>query len=219
MLDSLSAPFRNCKVPDTTIVFMGNSGNDDGFTFGLNTVCLDLRALHNNYGAASLPENAGRIDRIFAHEFTHLLHKQWAKLNRVTLKSFKDSVWWECLYEGIGMYRSLSAKWLPVDGVLPEITRKTLAALSPVFTDRVIEVETTPYPDEASKKRITGNLSRGQVDKKWGAFTVAIWLALEAKGDESKLAFWIDNGLSSSIQLAKKYLPENDKKRLNQVFR
>lgn len=218
MLDSLAIPFRNCIAPDTTILFMGNSGNDDGFTFKLNTVCLDLRALYNNYGAASLPENEDRIDRIFAHEFTHLLHKQWAKLNPLEIKTFRDSVLWECLYEGIGMYRSLSKKWLPVDGVLPEITRNALAALSPVFTDRLVEVGTSPFLDEASKNRIAGNLSRGRVDKKWGAFTVAIWLAMEAKTDERKLAFWIDNNLTSVIQLAKKYLPENDKKRLDRVF-
>ncbi|HNR08314.1 MAG TPA: hypothetical protein PKM27_13430 [Saprospiraceae bacterium] len=218
ILDSLAIPFRNCIAPDTTILFMGNSGNDDGFTFGLNTVCLDLRALYNNYGPAAIPENSGRIDRIFAHEFTHLLHKQWAELNHFELRTFKDSILWECLYEGIGMYRSLSSKWLPADGVLPGITIKTLASLYPVFTDRLLAAASSPSPDEASKNSIVSNLSRGPVDKKWGAFTVAIWLALESKGDERKLAFWIDHHLASPISLAKKYLPATDKKRLEQWY-
>ena len=218
-LDSLITPFKNCKIPDTTYVFLGHSGMDDAFTYDSNTVCFDLTALQNNYGAATLIENSGRINRLFAHEFTHLIHKEWARINGIELKTFKDSVMWECIYEGFGMYRSLSEKWLPKNGVLPEITQKALDELSPVFVDRLIEIQVAEHLDESSKNRIVANLSRGQVNKKWGAFTVAIWLALEAGSDEKKLIYWADKGLTSVIMLAKKYLTENNRKKFGTIYR
>lgn len=30
LLDSLAIPFENSKVPDTTIIYLGHSGKDDG---------------------------------------------------------------------------------------------------------------------------------------------------------------------------------------------
>lgn len=217
--DSLKIPFKNCRGPRTIYLYIGNSGQDDGFTFGYNTVCFDLSALLYNYGVATRSENAGRIDRLFAHELTHLIHKEWAQMNTIQLKSYKDSVLWECMYEGIGMYRSLSNKWLPQNGVLPEITRKTLEELVPVFVDRLIEVETSQLLDETTKSRIVANLSRGQVDKKWGAFTIAIWLAMEANGDDNNLQYWIGEGLNSPILLAKKHLTGHNREKFEKVFK
>lgn len=132
-LDSLAVAFNHVVIPDTIYIYLGHSGVDDGFTYQLNTVCFDLTALQDNYGAATLPENTERIDRFFAHEFTHLLHKSWAKNKGLELKTFRDSILWECIYEGIGMYRSLTKKWLPANGVLPAITKQTMDELTPVF--------------------------------------------------------------------------------------
>lgn len=216
--DSLKIPFKNCEIPNTIYVFLGHSGIDDAFTYNYNTVCFDLTALIKNYGAATLIENSDRIDRLFAHELTHLIHKEWARINNIKLKTFKDSVLWECIYEGFGMYRSLSNKWLPQKGVLPEITKKALDELIPVFVDRLIEIEITGSLDETEKNRIVANLSRGPVSKKWGAYTIAIWLALEANGDDRNLIYWTDNGLNSVIYLAQKYLTGNNKSKFENVF-
>ena len=62
------------------------------------------------------------------------------------------------------------------------------------------------------------NLSRGAVPKKWGAFTIAIWLGLEAKEDDRNLIYWIDNGLNSVILLAQKYLTESNKSKFENIF-
>ena len=83
--DSLAIPFREIDLNDTIFVMLGFLGVDDGFTFGSQTVCLDLTALLRAYGKSSVAENNDRIDRIFAHEYTHLLHKSWAKKNQLQL--------------------------------------------------------------------------------------------------------------------------------------
>lgn len=77
--DSLSIPFKDVEISETIYVLTGYLGDDDGFTYGSQTVCLDLTALNRAYGEADLPENDNRIDRIFALEYTHLLHKSWAR--------------------------------------------------------------------------------------------------------------------------------------------
>lgn len=212
--DSLALPFKNIVLADTITVLLGYLGDDDAFTYRSQSVCLDLTALYRAYGKADLLENSNRIDRIFAHEYTHLLHKAWMTKKGYIPVSFKDSILWECWYEGIGMYRSLSDKWLLANDSLPAITRTALAELYPVFTDRMIAVNKRTHLSTAEKQALNARLSRGPVDKKWGAFTVAAWLMLEAKGDDENLIKWINKGPTAVIQLAQKYLPE----KLNLLF-
>lgn len=204
--DSLADPFPGIKLTDTIYILTGFAGVDDGFTFEHNNVCLDLTAFVNNYGKASLPENDNRADRIFSHEYTHLLHKAWAKKTKLEVKTFRDSVLWECLYEGIGMYRSLSEKWKPVNGVLPQATQDVLKELIPQFVKNIAMVESNRSLTETEKEAIVRNLSRGPVNKKWGAFAVGIWLMLEANGNDKNLAQWINRGPEGIPALAKKRL-------------
>ncbi|MCF0073222.1 hypothetical protein LZD49_22270 [Dyadobacter sp. CY261] len=112
MLDSLAKPF-GAILSSKVVVLVGTGGEDDAFTYGEDVIGLDLSVLGKSYGSAELPENTNRIDRLFAHEMTHLFHKAWMKSRHLELRSFKDSVLWECVYEGLGTYRSLSKKWLP----------------------------------------------------------------------------------------------------------
>lgn len=205
--DSLSVPFRDIVLKDTIFVFLGYLGVDDGFTYGSQTICLDITALFRAYGKADLPENSDRVNRIFAHEYTHLLHKAWASKMNYKSVTFKDSILWECLYEGIGMYRSLNNKWWPVNHTFPAVTQEALDELYPVFADRIITIQKKPFLSEEEKEKLHANLSRGPVHKKWGAFPVAIWLFREARGDDNNLVKWINEGPNSVIQLARKYLP------------
>ena len=122
--DSIRIPFADTEISDTTYVFLGYQGKDDGFSYQYNTVCFDLTAMYNTYGAASKPENTNRADRFFAHEYTHLLSKEWARQNDLVLTNFRDSILWECIYEGLGMYRSMSPKWFPIADSLSEISSK-----------------------------------------------------------------------------------------------
>ncbi len=205
--DSLARPFPTVIISDTIYILPGYHGTDDGFTYGFQTICFDLTALQAAYGSAAMPDNANRIDRIFAHEYTHLLHKAWARDHQLSLPAFRDSILWECLYEGIGMYRSLHPRWMPVNNILPEITRSALEGLYPILSDRLRQIEAISNPSAQEKKELNKNLSRGNVNQKWGAFPVAIWLALEAGSGESKLRSWIDMGPSAVLELAKKYIP------------
>jgi hypothetical protein len=209
MRDSLMVPFGKTRTPDVIYVMVGFLWRDDGFTFGLNTVCLDVTALFQNYGAASLAENSNRIDRIFAHEFTHVIHKNWVRENKVAIKTFRDSILWECLYEGIGMYRSLNARWLPKNGVLPNDTQKAMNELTPIFINKLHLIQAKNEFKQDEKEQINANLSRGPVNKKWGAFPVAIWLFLEANGSDKNLRVWIEKGPNGIVELAEKYSSRN----------
>ena len=205
--DSLQKPFGQARLADTIFLWAGLHGNDDGFTFGGNILCLDLTALRRNFGRASQQVNKERIDRIFAHEYTHLLHKAWATEHGLQLRNFRDSVLWECLYEGMGMFRSLSPRWLPLKGQLPDTTVHTMTNLIPLFVEHIGAVGSERDLPEDKKASIFRNLSRGSVPQKWGALPVAIWLSLEAAQDERRLQFWIDKGPEGIIELARKYLP------------
>jgi hypothetical protein len=80
--ENLRAPFGNGDVPDTVYVLLGAFGADDAFTYQYNTICFDVTAYQAAYGAATLPGNSEKMDRIFAHEFTHLLHKDWLRRHK-----------------------------------------------------------------------------------------------------------------------------------------
>lgn len=217
--DSLAVPFKDIVLNDTIVVLLGLLGVDDGFTYGSQTVCLDITALARAYGKASLAENDDRINRIFAHEYTHLLHKAWANKNNMVLSTFKDSILWECLYEGIGMYRSLNPKWLPANDSLPKTTKDALASLYPIFAERIKTIHSSLLFTPIEKEKLNANLSRGQVNQKWGAFPMAIWLALEARRNPGNLATWINKGPASVIELARKYLTPVYKMELYQLFK
>jgi hypothetical protein len=217
--DSLGRLFPGIGLPDTVEVLTGLRGYDDGFTFGDHTVCFDLTAFYRAYGKATELKNSNRIDRIFAHEYTHLLHKAWAAKHALHLTNFKDSILWECLYEGVGAYRSLNARWLPVKGVLPGVTVAALEELYPVFVDRLTTIATAASLTGAQKDSLNSQLSRGAINKKWGAFPVGIWLALEAQQDERHITTLINQGPEAVLQLARKYLPAQYRSRFEQVFK
>lgn len=140
--DSLKVPFQNIKLKDTIYVLLGYRSGDDAFTYKDQTVCLDLTALHKAYGSAKDSVNDNRIDRLFAHEFTHLLSKKWAKNNELKLNTFKDDILWECLYEGFGMYRSMSSKWFPIRGSISQTSKNTFEVLYPKFAEKIIKIST-----------------------------------------------------------------------------
>jgi len=209
--DSLKVPFQNIKLKDTITVLLGYQGGDDAFTYKNQTICLDVNALNKAYGSAKKPANDNRINRIFAHKFTHLLHKRWAKKNNLELNTFKDQILWECVTEGFGMYRSMSAKWFPVGDSLSLISNNTFKDLYPKFTKKFIKVSTQSNLTSEEENNLHANLSRGSMKKKWGALPVAVWLALEAKGNDKNLVKWVNKGPDAIILLAEKYLKKESK--------
>jgi len=159
------------------------------------------------------------MDRIFAHEYTHLLHKEWARQNDLKLETYKDSILWECFYEGFGMYRSMSKKWFPVDGSLSKTSEETFKTLYPIFTDRLITIDSSSLLSKQDKIKLHKNLSRGSMKKKWGALPVGVWLAMEANGNHKNLNKWIEKGPEAIIPLAKKHLTGSEKIRFLEHFK
>lgn len=209
--DSIKVPFQNIKLNDTITVLLGYQGGDDAFTPNGNTICLDVNAFHRQYGPATKPVNSNRIDRIFAHEFTHLLHKAWATKNNIEIKTFKDQILWECVTEGFGMYRSMSSKWFPEGDSLSVTSKNTFNNLYPIFAERIGKVVTNPNLTKEEEYKLHANLSRGSMKKKWGALPVAVWLALEAKGNDKNLIKWVNKGPDAIVLLAEKYLTGESK--------
>src|SRR5262245_33635889 len=78
-LPALAVPFEGVAPPRTVVLLVGNQNGEDAFVLGGDTVHLDLAALLGHYGAASEPENAARLERFFAHEYTHVLHTRWER--------------------------------------------------------------------------------------------------------------------------------------------
>ena len=219
MKDSLKIPFGEINISDTTYIYLGYQGNDDGFTYQYQTVCFDLTALQRAYGSAKDSINDNRIDRIFAHEYTHVLHKEWARQHELELKTYQDSILWECLYEGIGMYRSMSSRWIPVNDTLSKTAAETFEKLYPIFVDRLIEIESNSTLTVQDKKRLNKNLSRGSMKQKWGALPIGVWLALESRGDDKKLIPWIEKGPDAVVPLALKYLTGENKTKFKTTFK
>jgi hypothetical protein len=190
---------------------LGNQGGEDAFVNSDTAICFDLSKLHSLYGSASTTENSGRIDRLFAHEFTHVLHKAWRKKHGLELNSPFEYALWECLAEGLGNYRSLSDKWTLPGGNLTPYAREVLLRLQPIFVQRLSALE---HANDAEAEPLLKGLSMGPFDQKWGALTVALWLAQEAKGDDHNLRQWVEAGPLGVLILAQKYLPETLKREM-----
>jgi len=206
MIDSLQIPFQAITPPDTVAILLGNLGGEDAFVYSDVTICFDLNKLHSQYGSASTTDNSGRIDRFFAHEFTHLLHKAWRKKHGLELESPFEYALWECLTEGLGNYRSLSDKWILTGGKLTPHAQEVLLRLQPIFVKRLSTLEHATAEEAAP---LLEGLSIGPFDQKWGALTIALWFAQEAKGDDHNLRPWVEAGPAGVLRLAQKYLPED----------
>lgn len=200
----LHLPFGSTKLQTKLYILAGNQIGDDGFTYKDDTICLDLAAFAKNYGDPTTKENADRILRMLDHEYTHLVHHAWIREHPISMETPFDRALRNLWVEGIGNYRSLSGKWVDNSGNLTPLARQTLAELEPVFVDRVTRLRTaTPELEEELSK----GLSRGPFTKKWGALTVALWLSQEAKGDDKRLAKWVEAGPKGVIDLSIIYLP------------
>lgn len=226
MRDSLGVPFKDIAPDDTTFILLGYMGTDDGFTFENQTLCFDLTALLNNYGKAQDESNKNRIMRLMSHEYTHLLSKKWMKKNDFQIpenhfesdSAFRKHVLWEIWYEGLGIYRSMSAKWFPVGDSLSPIADKTLEKLSQDFVEKMITMDTSKRLTMGQKKWIQDKVSDGPFNQKYAALPIGIWLAMEAKGDDSKLIKWVDAGPEGILALPIKYLKGESKRKFEKVF-
>jgi len=205
LMPNLKIPFGNVTPPPVVAIVMGNIGGSDAFVPDDKTIGIDLERLEHVYGSALKPQNTGRIDRFFAHEYTHLLHKAWRSERKLVLRSPLETALWICLTEGLGNYRSLSSRWATSDGQLTPHASEVLDRLQPVFVERLSALEHATG-EEAGK--LMEGLSMGPFEQKWGALTMALWLAQDIGGDDYRLRKWVDLGPWGVLELAQMYLPE-----------
>ena len=209
MIPRLLLPFGDVLPPAQVNIIVGNAGGSDAFIANDVHIAFDVRRMEMLFGSDNA---ADRIDRFFAHEFTHLLHREWRRANQPVIETHLEKALWSCLTEGLGVYRSMSARWTTERGELSPHAIKVLENLQPVFVDRLARLQQAGDTDEAM--RLAEGLSFGPFEEKWGALPVALWLALEAKTGDTALRKWVDAGPWGVIELAAMYLPADLAKRL-----
>lgn len=205
-IDDLRIPFPGISPPEVVAIVLGNVGGSDAFIAENRNIAFDLSRMQSLYGSANLPSNIDRADRFFAHEFTHLLHKEWRSVNEPKIESYLEQALWGCLTEGLGVYRSMSARWTDTQGKLSPHAKEVLARLQPVLVERLSALEHASADDV---DELMNGLSMGPFEEKWAALPVALWLALEARGDDRALQKWVDAGPWGIVDLAAKHLPED----------
>jgi len=213
---TLHVPFDDVVPPARVSLVLGNRGGDDGFTSGERTIGVDLGAWVSAYGDAAAPGSDDRIVRILSHEYTHLLSRAWAKTHRVFVETPVERALWTCFHEGLGNYRSLSEKWRTAEGALTTHARATLARLEPAFVERMAGLARAVT--SADEERLLDGIDRGRFDQKWGALTVALWLAVEARGDHRNLRTWVKAGPAGILVLARRHLSPDRARRLPRVL-
>jgi len=197
------AAFDSIQI-DTVTIVIGDRGADDAFATDSETIGFDVSALQRAYGDVAAAGNRDRLDRIFLHEFSHLLQKRTPAAHAFIVRAPIDEAIRREWIEGLGNYYSLSADWLPDSGGPSALARQTLADLQPVFVSRMTALACARGTDADSLMR---GLSSGPFARKWGALPVALWLADEVRIRPNALRAFNRAGPNVIWTLAERHLP------------
>jgi hypothetical protein len=201
----LAAPFQPTAPPNRVLIVLGNRGGGDAFTHDPSTIGFDLAELTANYGVATQPENPALMDRLFRHEFTHLLQKAWLPAHPWLADSPLRAALLDIWLEGLGNYYSLSDRWRRQDGQPSDVAQRTLASLEPRFVTRLSALTCA---DSGKAGAVLAGISSGPFDHKWGAVPVALWLQEERGVSSAALRNFIEAGPAGVWELADHHLPE-----------
>ena len=175
--EQVAAPYAPASAPQRTVIVTGNRGASDAFTHDARTIGFDVSALQAEYGDAVAAGNAERIDRLFRHEYAHLMQKAWLASHPYVPRSPLQEALLDIWLEGLGNHHSLSQRWRAGEMGHSIVAQETLADLEPRFIARLAALACTS-PQNAAV--LMANLSTGRFDRKWGALTAALWLEAEA---------------------------------------
>lgn len=203
-LPELCVPFEGLRPPRRVAIVAGNQHGEDAFGLGEPIIYFDLSALARIYGSADEAPNPARLDRLFDHEITHVLHWRWALDHPQPVATPLERALWAMAREGLGNLRSLSEAWVGPDGAPTPQARDALAKLEPILVDRLDKLSRAGEEEEPA---LVAGLSRGPFGEKWGALPVALWLAQEARGDDRLLRPWVAAGSAGVLELARRHLP------------
>lgn len=208
-LDQIATPFINIDVPTNISIVVGNRGRRDAFTHTSkypSTIFFNVAMLAKSYGDPSTPNNKQRINRIFSHEYTHLLQHRWSQKNPYQVTNHLQAALNTSYKEGFGHFRSISNKWKDKQGMITDHALARLKSLEKVFVERMVALNKA---NDKDAKALMKGLSTGPFHKKWGALTVALWLTKEAEGNDKALIKWVELGPEGILELANKHLPQS----------
>lgn len=199
--------YAPAEPPSRVTILIENNGERDAMTRDAQTIVFDATALQNAYGDATTSENRNRIDRLFRHEFAHLMQKSWLRTHPYDAPtSFRAAllgVW----LEGLGVHFSMSDKWRGDSS----IARETLAKLEPRFVARMTALACAS-PDDAAK--LMADLNEGPFAEKWGSLPLALWLDAEGEGAYRELVI---AGPDAVIEIAKRHLAIEHARQLDEA--
>jgi len=199
----VALPYRPVKRPELATIVLGNRGGSDAFTPDSLTIAFDLRALHEAYGDANREENGDRIDRLFRHEYAHLVQKAWLREHPFPVTEPVEAALLDIWLEGLGNYLSLSDRWRSTDGSRSATAAATLESLEPRFVARIAALSCATPPNAAL---LLADLSSGPFNEKWGALAAALWLDAEASVDADAIGRFVAAGPSGVWDLADRHL-------------
>lgn len=192
MTDRIERLYEGARPPQHVLIVTGNRGASDAFVHDQATIGFDLSALQAQYGAATEPVNVDRMDRLFRHEYAHLMQKAWLLIDPYEPGTPLEHALLDIWLEGLGTYHSLSERWRTTAGRHSQAARDALDIMEPRLLVRLSAL-TCSSPDDASL--LTADLSQGAFDRKWGALTAGLWLENEAGRGQSP-----DDALRSFIR-------------------
>jgi hypothetical protein len=187
------------------LLVLGNRGGGDAFTHDPTTIGFDLAELTANYGVAAQPQNPALMDRLFRHEFTHLLQKAWLQTHPWVADSPLRAALLDIWLEGLGNYYSLSDRWRRQNGQRGDVAQRALASLEPRFVTRLSALACAAS-DKAGA--LLAGISSGPFDHKWGALPAALWLEEDQGASSMALRRLIVAGPAGVWELADRHLPE-----------
>lgn len=205
-IPALAAPFHPVSPPSRVLLVLGNRGGGDAFTHDATTIGFDLAELRANYGMANQPQNAALMDRLFRHEFTHLLQKAWLPAHPWLADSPLRAALLDIWLEGLGNYYSLSERWRSLNGQRADTAQRALAALEPRFVARLSALACA---DSGKTGALLAGISSGPFDHKWGAVPAALWLEEDQGASSMALRSFIVAGPAGVWELADRHLPES----------
>jgi len=204
-IPELAKPFDPVSPPGRVLIVLGDRGGGDAFTDDPTTIGFDLAELATNYGSAALPQNAALMDRLFRHEFTHLLQKAWLPTHPWNANSPLRAALLDIWQEGLGNYYSLSGRWRNQNGQRPAATQRALAELEPRFVARLSALACV---EPGSAAALMAGISSGPFDHKWGAVPAAVWLDEDQATPTTALRNLVVAGPAGIWELADRHLAE-----------
>lgn len=205
-IPALARLFAPVPPPAEAVVVLGNRGGEDAFTHDPGTIGFDLAALQRVYGDAAGEENRARMDRLFRHEYVHLLQKAWLAAHPYPMDTPLRGAIAEIWAEGLGVYFSMSERWRGRDGRPSAAAVRAREALEPVFAARLAALACAA-PEEAES--LTAGLSFAPFEQKWGALPAALWLDLEMARSAGALRELVVAGPEGVWGLADRGLPDS----------